>query len=142
MAKTGRSGSRRLLVQALYQYQIAGHEKADLLSQYLNGKEAVRADKDYFTDVLKEVLAATDSLDERIAAWADRPAEQLDPIERAILWLGVTELDAHPDVPHKVVLNEAIELCKVFGSVDGYRYVNAVLDKAAKDIRPTATVQG
>jgi len=135
MAKTGRSGSRRLLVQALYQYQIAGHDQAYLRAQYLNGKEAVRADKAYFDELLGEVLDSLASLDERIAVWADRPVEQIDPVERAVLWLGVAELDNHPDVPPKVVINEAIELCKTFGSQDGYRYVNAVLDRANKDIQ-------
>ena len=137
MAKTGRSGSRRLLVQALYQYQIAGHDQADLRAQYINGKEAVRVDKAYFDELLSEVLNSLEALDERIAGWADRPVEQIDPVERAVLWLGVAELEHHPDVPPKVVVNEAIELCKTFGSQDGYRYVNAVLDKAIKDVRPT-----
>ncbi len=136
MAMTGRSASRRLLIQALYQHQISGHSRSVLHEQYINGREAVRADKPYFEQLLKEVMASLDELDERIAVYADRPIEQIDPIERAVLWLGVTELDLHPDLPPKVVMNEAIELCKLFGSQDGYRYVNAVLDKAVKDIRP------
>ena len=136
MAMTGRSASRRLLIQALYQHQISGHSRSVLHEQYINGREAVRADKPYFEQLLKEVMASLDELDERIAVYADRPIEQIDPIERAVLWLGVTELDFHPDLPPKVVMNEAIELCKLFGSQDGYRYVNAVLDKALKDIRP------
>ena len=136
MAMTGRSASRRLLIQALYQHQISGHSRSVLHEQYINGREAVRADKPYFEQLLKEVMVSLDELDERIAVYADRPIEQIDPIERAVLWLGVTELDLHPDLPPKVVMNEAIELCKLFGSQDGYRYVNAVLDKAVKDIRP------
>lgn len=136
MAMNGRSASRRLLIQALYQHQISGHNRSVLHEQYINGREAVRADKPYFEQLLKEVMVSLDELDERIAVYADRPIEQIDPIERAVLWLGVTELDLHPDLPPKVVMNEAIELCKLFGSQDGYRYVNAVLDKAVKDIRP------
>ena len=136
MAMTGRSASRRLLIQALYQHQISGHSRSVLHEQYINGREAVRADKPYFEQLLKEVMVSLDELDERIAVYADRPIEQIDPIERAVLWLGVTELDLHPDLPPKVVMNEAIELCKLFGSQDGYRYINAVLDKAVKDIRP------
>ncbi|MDG2155301.1 MAG: transcription antitermination factor NusB [Gammaproteobacteria bacterium] len=135
MAMVGRSASRRLLVQALYQHQISGHNRSVLHEQYINGREAVRADKPYFELLLTEIMVSVDQLDQRIAVYADRPVEQIDPIERAVLWLGMTELDLHPDLPAKVVMNEAIELCRLFGSQDGYRYVNAVLDKAVKDIR-------
>ncbi len=136
MANTGRSASRRLLVQAMYQHQITDHDETLLRDQYVNGREAVRADKPYFEELLTEVMGSLDSLDESLGVWTDRPVEQLDPIEHAVLWLGVTELEHHPDVPTKVVINEAIELCKLFGAQDGHRYVNAVLDKAAKDLRP------
>jgi N utilization substance protein B len=136
MANTGRSASRRLLVQAMYQYQITGHDESVLRDQYINGREAVRADKPYFEELLTEIMGSLDSMDELLGGWTDRPVEQLDPIEHAVLWLGVTELEHHPDVPTKVVINEAIELCKLFGAQDGHRYVNAVLDRAAKDLRP------
>jgi N utilization substance protein B len=136
MANTGRSASRRLLVQAMYQYQITDHDESVLRDQYVNGREAVRADKPYFEELLTEIMGSLDSMDEHLSGWADRPVEQIDPIEHAVLWLGVTELEHHPDVPTKVVINEAIELCKLFGAQDGHRYVNAVLDKAAKDLRP------
>jgi len=135
MAQTGRSRSRRLLVQALYQYQISDTEERDLREQYANGKEAARADVPYFEQLLSESMAKLDAMDERIAVWADRPVEQIDPIERAVLWVAVTEFEQHPEVPAKVVINEAVELCKMFGAQDGHRYVNAVLDKAAKDLR-------
>ncbi|MDG1462358.1 MAG: transcription antitermination factor NusB [Gammaproteobacteria bacterium] len=136
MANTGRSASRRLLVQAMYQYQITNHDEKVLRDQYGNGREAVRADKPFFEELLTEMMESLDSMDERLSSWADRPVDQIDPIEHAVLWLGVTELQYHPDVPTKVIINEAVELCKLFGAQDGHRYVNALLDKAAKDLRP------
>ena len=136
MSNTGRSASRRLLVQAIYQYQIAGQDHDFLRDQYSNGREALRADKPYFEELLAQIMGSLDSMDEQLGAWVDRPLAQLDPIERAVLWLGVAELGHHPDVPSNVIINEAVELCKIFGAQDGYRYVNAVLDRAAKDLRP------
>ncbi|HSD54524.1 MAG TPA: transcription antitermination protein NusB, partial [Burkholderiales bacterium] len=66
----------------------------------------------------------------------DRPLPQLDPVERAVLWIGVYELGRRPDVPYRVVINEGVELAKRFGATDGHKFVNAVLDRAARSLRP------
>jgi len=137
-SRQGRRGTRRVLVQSLYQHQITGHSAEELLAQYSATTEFRRVNREYFEALLDEVLENIEALDASISSWADRPAEQLDPIERAILWVGVAELQNHPDVPANVVINEAIELCKTFGAADGHRYINAVLDKAASQLRKKA----
>jgi N utilization substance protein B len=138
----GRHGARRLLVQALYQHQLGGHGASELVAQYSDRKEFRSADAGYFLELVREVIAATASLDELITEGADRPATQLDPIERAILWIGLAELRSHPDVPRRVVIDEAIELAKEFGAQDGFRFVNAVLDVMAARLRPAEGVPG
>ena len=138
MAATGRHGSRRLLVQALYQRQLAGHTAAEIVAQFASQKDFEKVDVEYFRRLLGEVLADTAGLDALIAGDADRPVTQLDPVEHAILWLGLTELRAHPEIPVKVVITEAVQLAKEFGATDGHRYINALLDKVAPKLRPAA----
>jgi N utilization substance protein B len=135
MAASGRHGARRLLVQALYQSQVGGHSAADMLRQFHDEGALERIDSDYFRLLLDEVLADTGALDALVVSGADRPVAQLDPVERGILWMGVTELQHHPDVPVRVVINEAVELAREFGAQDSYRYVNAVLDRLAPQLR-------
>jgi N utilization substance protein B len=131
----GRHGARRLLLQALYQHQIAGHDGAALRNQFAAAEDFAAADGDYFNELLDEVVSGHAELDELIDAHADRPVAQIDPIERAVLWIGIAELRSHPDVPANVAINEAVELAKEFGAQDGYRYINAILDSAARVLR-------
>jgi N utilization substance protein B len=138
MAATGRHGSRRLLVQALYQRQLAGHTAAEIVAQFSSQKDFEKVDVEYFRRLLGEILADTAGLDALIAGDADRPVAQLDPVEHAILWLGLLELRAHPEIPVKVVITEAVQLAKEFGATDGHRYINALLDKVAPKLRPAA----
>jgi N utilization substance protein B len=132
----GRHGARRLALQALYQRQLGGHSAAELIAQFSDRKEFRGIDAGYFLALIEEILAAEQSLDALIARAADRPVAQLDPVERGVLWIGLTELRAHPDVPRKVVIDEAVELAKEFGAQDSFRYVNAVLDSMAMELRP------
>jgi N utilization substance protein B len=133
VAATGRHGARRLLVQALYQQQLAGHEFAELANQFAATPGYAQVDGDYFRDLLRQILAAVADLDELIAGSADRPVAQLDPVERGILRLGAAELRFRPDVPARVAINEAVQLAREFGAQDSYRYVNAVLDRVAAE---------
>ena len=135
MSARGRHGARRLLVQALYQNQIGGHDSAALIEQFSSSKEFSGVDADYFCAVLDEVMEGKDALDTHISSVADRPLDQLDPVERCVLWIGVVELKSHPDIPAKVVINEAVELAKEVGASDSFRYINAILDKASKALR-------
>ncbi|MDH3509888.1 MAG: transcription antitermination factor NusB [Gammaproteobacteria bacterium] len=135
MSARGRHGARRLLVQALYQNQIGGHDAATLIEQFSTSKEFTGVDAEYFLAVLDEVMEGKEALDAQIMVAADRPIEQLDPVERCVLWIGVAELKSHPDIPAKVVINEAVELAKEFGALDSFRYINAILDNASNALR-------
>ncbi len=135
-ASTGaRSRSRDLIVQALYQMQIAGHDEAELLGQFHERRDYQRVDKAYFDEILSGICTHITVLEEDIDELADRPIDQLDPVERGILLLGFYELRCKPDIPYKVVINESVNLAKRFGAVDGHKYINALLDRAAKKLR-------
>ena len=118
VTKKGRSGSRQLLLQALYQYQLNGDDFDVLFSQSKETKEFSRIDQVHFKYLLHEVLKNLDKLDKISSKHSDRPSKQLDPIERAIIWIGLIELLSDQDTPVNVVINEAIELAKIFGSED------------------------
>jgi len=132
-AANSRRGARDLLVQALYQWQLAGHSKDDLHEQFEQQPEFSHIDKAYFRAVLDLVLDGEEEFDLIIARLADRALQQLDAIGRGILLLALAELAHRPDVPSKVIINEAVELAKRYGASESYRFVNAVLDKAAKE---------
>jgi N utilization substance protein B len=127
-----RAAARRLLVQALYQWQLAKSPPAEILEQYAAKPEFARADRDYFRGAIAAICAADSAIDEELARYSDIAPARLDTVEHAILALGVWELAARPDVPYRVVINEGIELAKRFGATDGHRYVNAVLDRASR----------
>lgn len=138
MAATGRHGTRRLLVQALYQHQLGGHTAAELVAQFSEDKDFGKIDGKYFRHLLEEILADPAALDALLAVDADRPVNQLDPVEHGILWMGLAELKWHPEVPVKVVITESVQLAKEFGAQDGHRYINALLDRLATKCRPAA----
>lgn len=123
-------------MQSLYQMQITGSSESELLAQFRERPEFARVDQQYFADVLSGICRASDELEKRIDGFADRPIAQLDPVERGILLLGIYELAEIPEVPFKVVINESVNIAKRFGAVDGHKYVNAILDRAVKELRP------
>ncbi|SUZ82808.1 uncharacterized protein METZ01_LOCUS35662 [marine metagenome] len=128
LTKKGRSGSRQLLLQVLYQHQLNDDNFDVLLSQSKQTKEFARIDQEYFELLLEEILEDTDTLDKIAFKFADRSIEKLDPVERAILWIGLCEFSFHKDTPPVVVINEAIELAKIFGAQDSFQFINGVLD--------------
>ncbi len=130
-----RSKARALAAQALYQWQMAGQSVPDIVQQFLVEHAERRFDRDYFRDLLEGVTGTLEGVDEALAGALDRDIERVDPVERAILRLGAYELMRHPEIPWRVVINEAVELAKTFGSEQGHRYVNGVLDKAARSLR-------
>ena len=136
---TGARGrARELLVQALYQMQIAGHDRRELAAQFRERRDYERVDREYFDEALRAIVGEQASLEEAAGSFADRPLSQLDPVERGILLLGVYELRERVEIPYRVVINEAVNLAKRFGAVDGHKYINAVLDRAAAELRPAA----
>lgn len=131
-----RSRARELIVQSLYQMQITGHDEDELKRQFHERPDYERVDQSYYDDGLRAICRSLAEIEADIDEFADRPVAQLDPIEKGILLLGFYELQSQPDVPYKVVINESVNLAKRFGAVDGHKYVNALLDKAAKKLRP------
>lgn len=130
-----RQRARELLVQALYQWQLARHEPDELLAQFRARPEFERIDQAYFQKLLTGVAADVAALDELIAQHADRDPGQLDAVGRAVLLLSLAELRTCADVPTKVIINEAVELAKRYGPADSFRFVNAVLDGVAKNMK-------
>jgi len=130
-----RTRARELMVQALYQKQIAGHSTSELVSQFHEQAAYERIDKVFFDEQFPAISDSQQELEQKIDELIDRPLEQLDPVERAILLIGVYELESRIDVPYKVVINECVNLAKRFGSIEGHKYINACLDVAAKSFR-------
>ena len=105
--------------------------EAELLEQFASDPAYGRVDRAYFRALLRDVLADVDDLEAILAARADRDSAQQDAVGRAVLYVALTELKSRPDVPTKVIINEAIELAKRYGPAEGYRFINALLDKVA-----------
>jgi N utilization substance protein B len=130
-----RSLSRRLAMQALYQWQLTGQSFAELRNQYTSDEGYPEVDPEYFQQLLQGVVEGATELDGMLGEWIDRPVAQLDPVEHAVLLIGLQELRQHPEVPYRVVLNEGVELAKKFGATEGHKFINAVLDRAARRLR-------
>ena len=130
-----RSQSRSLATQALYQWQMTGDNIAEIINGFLVEHSGKSYDTGYFRELVQGVPATLDKLDAALNPLLDRAIDSVDPVERAILRLGAYELLKHPEVPYRVVINEAVELAKTFGAEQGHRYVNGVLDKLAKNTR-------
>jgi N utilization substance protein B len=131
-----RSVARKLALQALYRWQLNAAPWQDLVQEFGDAEDMARADREYFRTLVEGVWRTREELDTRLAALGDRAPHLLDPIEHSILLVGLYELSARPEVPYRVAINEAVGLAKRFGATDGYKFVNAVLDRAARELRP------
>ena len=130
-----RSVARKLAMQALYQWQLTKQPLVEIKTQFLESEDCAGADREHFTELLTNGVKDADALAAALKPFVDRPLEQLDPVETAILMIGMYELQQRIDIPYRVVINEAVDLCKRFGATDAHKYVNAVLDRAAKELR-------
>jgi N utilization substance protein B len=130
-----RRKARHFGLQALYQWTLSGASAADIEAEFRIDNDFQHTDGEYFSAVLKGVVADVDALEALFSPALDRKLEELDPIERNLLRLGTFELRDRIDVPYKVVINEAVALAKKFGATDSHRYINGVLDKVARDLR-------
>ena len=130
-----RTRARRRALQAVYAWQISGAAIGKVIEQFRAEQDMEVADLAYFEDLVRGVEKNLASLDEKLSAFVDRDIAQVDPIERAVLRIAAYELLHRPDVPYRVVINEAIETSKRFGSEHGHTYVNGVLDHAAAQWR-------
>ena len=131
--KTARRQAREMAVQALYAWQLSGGEP---LEQVESLDQLAAKDLAFLKGIVGGVVSRAAELQSRIAPHLSRDFAKLSPVERAILLIGAYELEAHPETPFKVVLNEAVELGKSFGGNEGYRFVNGVLEKIAAEVRP------
>ncbi|MES9843577.1 MAG: transcription antitermination factor NusB, partial [Candidatus Sedimenticola sp. 6PFRAG5] len=122
-------------VQAIYQWQMTGQDIKDIHNQFLTEQDPASFEVEYFNTLLSGVPGNLSDLDSQLGPCLDRSIESVDPVERAILRLGAFELIHQLEVPYKVVINEAVELAKVFGAEKGHKYVNGVLDKLAGQVR-------
>jgi len=130
-----RSRARRRALQAIYAWQLSHTPIAKVIEQFQNEQDMDVADQEYFEDLVRGVEANLGSLDEALSHFLDRDIAQVDPIERAVLRIAAYELRHRIDVPYRVVINEAIETTKRFGSEHGHTFVNGVLDPAAAQWR-------
>jgi N utilization substance protein B len=133
--RSPRHRARELAMQGIYQWRVTGGEGATIEKQIHAEKNLGRYDKELFSRLLRGALGRHSDLEALIAPHLDRPLFELSPVEFAVLLLGTFELSQHPEVPYRVVINEAVELAKSFGGTDGYKYVNGVLDKLAEQLR-------
>lgn len=133
--KPSRKEARQYALQAIYQWQIAGTSRGDLLAQYRSEPGMIKCDSVYFADLVEGVLTHEESLEESFVSVVDRPVDQLDPIERATLLIGAYELRDHPEIPYRVVINEAVELAKRYGATESHKYINGVMDRLARKLR-------
>lgn len=132
-----RARARRRALQAIYAWQMSGGEVGQVIAQFAHEQAHEIADLEYFDDLVRGVVKHRAALDQALSGYLDRGMEEVDPIERAVLRLAAYELIHRVDVPYRVVLNEAIEIAKRFGSEHGHTYVNGVLDRAAAEWRTT-----
>lgn len=137
MNPTARRRARQYALQAMYQWQIAATPILELETEFLIHHIRKKTDLDYFKELIHAVPKHVDQLDNHMGPFLDRPIRDLDPIELAILRLSIYELANRPDVPWRVAINEALELAKKFGSVEGYKFVNGILDRVARKLRQT-----
>lgn len=127
-----RHRARRGVVQALYQWQLTSQDLEEIAEQFRGGELLSGADRDYFDAAFAGVTAQKQRLEQALDPFLERASSELDPVERAILWLGAWELLDSDEIPSPVVINEAVELAKAFGGTGGHSFVNAVLDAAAQ----------
>ena len=134
-AKSARRRSRELAIQGIYQWRLTGVDLAQVEKQMREEKNLGNYDAKFFGELLRGVLMQHTDIEAAIAPHLDRPLGELSPVELAVLLLAAYELLQHPEIPYRVIINEAVELAKTFGGTDGFKYVNGVLDKLAGSLR-------
>lgn len=136
MKPSPRRKARELAVQAVYSWQISHNTVNDIEMSFISDNSKRRFDIEYFQQLLRGVTGKVAELDLAISPYVDRPIDEIDHVEKAILRVAVFELSDCLEVPYRVVINEAIELAKLFAADDSHKFINGVLDKAVKLIRP------
>lgn len=127
-----RHTARRYALQAMYQWQIAGAPINDIENEFLASHIDKQIDLEYFKELIHGIPENQEAIDNAIKPFLSRSLSDIDPVELAVLRLATYELLKRPDVPYRVIINEALQLTKKFGSIEGYKFVNGVLDRVAK----------
>jgi N utilization substance protein B len=136
-AKSQRHRARELAMQGVYEWRLSGKSASLIEKATREEKSLGRYDAEFFGQLLHGAIAQHEALGAQIAPLLDRKLEELSPVEYSVLVLGAFELVQHPEIPYRVVINEAVELAKTFGGSDGHKFVNGVLDKLAAQVRAT-----
>lgn len=140
--RTPRHRAREFALQGLYQWLLSREDAGVIDAHIRNAHGFDKADREHFDILLHGAIRDVDSLRADIVPFIDRGIEQLSPVEHAALLIGAFELKHHIEIPYRVVINEAVELTKSFGGIDGHKYVNGVLDKLAARLRATEVAAG
>ncbi|MGD8483947.1 MAG: transcription antitermination factor NusB [Thioalkalispiraceae bacterium] len=135
MKGNARSRARRLAMQAIFEWQMTANDPQSIIEQTRKTQNMRNVDDDYFEELVTNITSKVKELDEYIAPLLGRELDEVDLVEKAVLRLGTYELAHRPDVPYKVVINEAVELAKTFGAEQGHRFVNGLMDKLAEKLR-------
>ena len=133
----GKRRARKLALQALYQWHMSGTELTEIEAQFRVANDMNRVDAPYFCQLLYRIPAELSVIQDAFIPFLDRPIESLTPIELTVLRISAFELLNCPEIPYRVVLDESVSLAKAFGSQDGHRYVNGVLNALARLARAT-----
>jgi len=133
---TQRKKARRFALQALYGWQLSGNDLQDVKTNALEEHTDKQYEKEYLLELIEQVPAHLGEIEEAFKPYLDRPIEDLEPIELNIIRIATYELKYKLDIPYRVVINEAVDIAKGYGSTDGHKYVNGVLDKMITDLRP------
>ncbi len=141
-SRTPRHRAREFALQGLYQWLMSKEDAGVIDANIRNAHGFDKADREHFGALLHGTIREVESLRADILPFIDRAMEQLSPIEHAALLIGAYELKQHIEIPYRVVINEAVELAKSFGGIDGHKYVNGVLDKLAAQLRATEVAAG
>ncbi len=134
--RSARRRARELALQGVYEWLVGGQDVAAIESHLMESDGFDKADREHLREVLHGVIGEAEALRAHFTAFIDRRPEHLSPVEHGILLIGTYELLKRPEIPYRVVINEAVELAKSFGGTEGFRYVNGVLDKVAAQLRP------
>lgn len=126
-------------LQALYQWQLSGEDLEWIKDHYVQDQGVATGDIDYFLELLFEIPACISILDEHYRQHIENFEDHVDPIETNILRIATYEFIHHLEIPFKVVINEAVNLAKVYGADDSHKFINGVLDPLAKVLRPIET---
>jgi N utilization substance protein B len=134
-SRTPRHRAREFALQGLYQWLLNAEDAGAIDAHIRDAHSFEKADAEHFDALLHGAIRDAASLREELVPLIDRGIGQLSPVEHAALLIGAYELKHHPEIPYRVVINEAVELTKSFGGIDGHKYVNGVLDKLAATVR-------